>query len=1168
MSQDSTEKIMADIQTVIDDFILELDSRISTQELESVLSGKKDDLNSFELNQKPETFTEDYLIHPILDAVGLQYERQPYAQKSTGTGWADFKTLNTGEDVIGECKPLNEIERGVDDIRDYLGDITNTEEHGILTDGINWRIFTIEYGGDTATIPKVGEINLRRVIQARARELGAIASTELEDVDADSRLATFIDLFEPDALETLLTSKAPQRIRNMRQKNVDEFFELYIELLFGASDEYDYDTFLMKDIESPPGAAESQTRQFAIALMNRLIFIKNLENKGVVPDGLLLDRLQAHKENEGMLMNSFYESQLKPLFYDLFNQPQDDRPLRLRKGWTDEIPYLNGGLFRENVDDEKEYDIKDRVLPRIIRDLIEGGELDVEGNSLDPAVLGSVFEKTINLIGGELGTQKDIGAYYTPDDVTRVITRQTVDPKLKQTLVTVWVNHTDVKSDHAKSIIEEYLNNSLTLSEFLDRVSRGQITTLQHDDEFIEIDFGDELIIKEAISELNDLSVLDPACGSGHFLTSVMEQIYRVRVALTKGKKSVEKLPKAEKFQVRKDIALNVIYGVDVDPVGVQIARLRVWLKIIEEGWDERFGRLPNIELNIISGNSLVGLPVYEDGATQLGQYTDELDELVELRREYKQEDSIEKSEVLEQRDEIRAKFDSEFINRLNYMTETEIESIDEWNSVAESIDKGPLYSDIESIKITRSDGNALTDEEISRLDDLGFRTYSKSARVQVRSRHDDLRSESSRSSHADVRELMTEQLGELLQDGFVFSEVVRQPVEADLNGIKGSAVHWIGEFPELTPEDSSKTIDIDIIVGNPPYGRILTDAENVLIDWMETGNMNEIAGPFVERQLQLLAVSGRFGNIHAQGLLYKKRAAPARDAIADQLQNGRTASFGHRPSTVFAGANPRAAITSGQKVDNEIKSKLRTSELILFYPEEREQAFSNIEYSPIDGLVLGDHIGDSDTNAAYPKVGCRMSRTVLQTLKDNSERKIGDASTRNSEKTDHYVYRSYHPLYWMNPFLEDLYTQHPSDDVSPSRDFEAMYFMSEVERRAAFLLMQSSTFYHYWTVYENQRDLNWGPIDAFPFPEKGALQEVRDNIFDLSDEMWDMMQRRFNGRGIENGADLKPVADEIDELFGPLLGMNKEMIEWIKSYHAGYGRENKNKILEGSRSS
>jgi len=224
----------------------------------------------------------------------------------------------------------------------------------------------------------------------------------------------------------------------------------------------------------------------------------------------------------------------------------------------------------------------------------------------------------------------------------------------------------------------------------------------------------------------------------------------------------------------------------------------------------------------------------------------------------------------------------------------------------------------------------------------------------------------------------------------------------------------------------------------------------------------------------------------------------------------------------------------------------------VLFYTEERDAAFKNIEYGSIEGLILGDTIGDAETNKAFPKVGSEMSREILETLRNNDERTFKDAMIRNNGMTDHVVYRSYHPLYWLNPFLENLYDVYGTNEP---RDFLPMYFDTELERQAAFILMQSSVFYHFWMTYENQRDLNWGPIEAFPFPEHEDLEESEEEIKSIAEDMWEEMKAQFDGRNIPEGELLKPMADRADDVLDPMLGLDEEQIEWVKSYHTEFGR-------------
>ncbi|WP_284013228.1 DNA methyltransferase [Halobaculum litoreum] len=185
-------------------------------------------------------------------------------------------------------------------------------------------------------------------------------------------------------------------------------------------------------------------------------------------------------------------------------------------GWFDDVDYLNGGLFRENVSNEQEYVVKDRVLPTLIEDLIHHQPGDGDGG-LDPSMIGSVFEKTITHLEYERD-QQDIGAYYTPNDVTRMITRQTVDPKVKDELVDVYGEYSGVEKDAFATRHED-----TSLQEMLRHV------------EDREGWFGDPDATEDALERISNLRVLDPACGSGHFLTTAMDELHRVQMSLLRG---------------------------------------------------------------------------------------------------------------------------------------------------------------------------------------------------------------------------------------------------------------------------------------------------------------------------------------------------------------------------------------------------------------------------------------------------------------------------------------------------------------------------------------------------------------------------------------------------------------------------------------------------------
>jgi hypothetical protein len=1141
---------------IIEEFLDELADSISdTHKLERVLSGSET-LSIADLNNQPEEWTEGNLIWPLIEAVGLNREPgRPASQRSaagtTQREAPDFRLVEREGDlvVIGENKSPNKVDLAEEElVTDYLSNKA-WPDYGIATDGFEWVLYRAEHGGDFLEFNEVKRVTLRPAINAVARDLGYLGSGSIDDADGDDPLAAFVSTFAPENLHTLLTQTAPKEFRDTRNANVEEFYELYIELLFGVSDEHDYDTCLRDDIQPPHNATDTEKDLFAVTLMNRLLFVKFLETRDVLPNGFLRTLVGEYEDNADTIPGTLYETFIKPLFYDLFNTPEEERHPKLRTGQYADVPYLNGGLFRENIPNESQFNLLDRTLPTIINDLIEGHRLELNGRSFDPAILGSVFEKTINHIGGEQGRQKEIGAYYTPNDVTRHISERTVDPKVKDLITEAFV-------EHSAGDNEQYVRDQIADAD------------LQEILRYIEDGVGMYGATPEALAavrdRLTDLTVLDPACGSGHFLTTAMEELHQVQLSVMRGLNGGDDPSREERFEAKQDLALNAIYGVDVDEVAVEIAKLRVWLKIVEgNSWDEDFGRLPNIDVNIVAGNSLVGFPVRGDVQTQMGAVDDRLPDLAERRRAYKFENRGGRQEIMALEADIREDRDEKYLQHLTYTLDTEITDKDEFDALVASVSEGGFYPTIQSVKVQRHDGDgdavALTDDDKETLAAAGFewqewRDTNKSATLDIEERLADTNSAQGELSEHDA---IIQDLQKVLEAGFVFPAVERQPTRYDLDRINGTPLHWDIEFPELLPLEETNglhpDVSFDIVVGNPPYGDILNGSEETFTEPFMTSSVNDVSAPFVERQLQLLSDDGHFGNVTTLRLVYQSTIHEFYELLRHKLRQTSVACFAKRPAHIFDNAQVRVALLTGQCSDGGL-GDIRTSEFIRFDQDDREERLSEVTYENTDGYVLGDKIGTGEERyAILPKVGKPKIRSILETLKqrstvDGDDRVFGNTFTRDAE-TEWDVWRMRHPDNWINPMLREMYD---------AQDLEPMYFETELERDAAFLIMSSSTFYLYWMVYGNQRDLNWGQVEAYPYPAVEKLEDHRETIHQLASDLWAGMEDTFTtdpNPHYENMSGLKPYINAADELFGEIYGLSDDEIEFVKQYDSNYGR-------------
>jgi hypothetical protein len=105
---------------------------------------------------------------------------------------------------------------------------------------------------------------------------------------------------------------------------------------------------------------------------------------------------------------------------------------------------------------------------------------------------------------------------------------------------------------------------------------------------------------------LANITVCDPAVGSGAFPVGMMTEIVRARLALNSYLGDKKRTP----YDFKRHAIQNCLYGVDIDAGAVEIAKLRLWLSLVVDEEDvKEIKPLPNLDYKIVAGNSLLGLP-------------------------------------------------------------------------------------------------------------------------------------------------------------------------------------------------------------------------------------------------------------------------------------------------------------------------------------------------------------------------------------------------------------------------------------------------------------------------------------------------------------------------------------------------------------------------------
>jgi len=527
--------------------------------------------------QLPEEFTKRNFVEPIIDFLGFEVVAETALPSPSGRRAPDYIIKPKTQDkpiIYVEAEPLNTglhgKGHGVSQVEDWLLSKASKSEFGIATNGVEWIL--LKFDNTSLKSNQIHSANLRPLLLKILNKHAFISKTEIDQ--AEKSLLTLDSNYVTAFLAGYL-----ELVEREKEEISKKFYSDYVRYVFGYDAEGNVveGTCLLKKVIAPTVAGGNSINLFSVVFMNRIIFIKFLEEKGIVPRDLLQDLLGKYKSSE--TLGTFYETYLKPLFYEVFNKGKEERISTVKSNrFYNQIPYLNGGLFREVIPNERNYNIEDEGVELVLENLIGAHKFGQE-SGINPDILGYIFEKTINFISGT-GTnqQKMQGAYYTPNDVVEFI--------IKETLIsTIFEKMVKGLKDSGWSDID--LKGYDSIEDILSPESVPR----------------NPLHVKKMIESINTIRILDPACGSGHFLTAALSHLLRVKESLLRTIGA-----DFERYKLKRDIISNNLFGVDIDENAVEIARLRLWLSIIEDVEDsEHIDTLPNIDFNIFAGNSLIG---------------------------------------------------------------------------------------------------------------------------------------------------------------------------------------------------------------------------------------------------------------------------------------------------------------------------------------------------------------------------------------------------------------------------------------------------------------------------------------------------------------------------------------------------------------------------------
>ncbi|WP_120935410.1 class I SAM-dependent DNA methyltransferase [Helicobacter pylori] len=592
--------------------------------------------------------------------------------------------------------------------------------------------------------------------------------------------------------------------------------DFYEELLYilGLEEQNDKGKILIKQSRTQNSLSDAlkgsynnlddeEVMALLIAWNNRILFLRLLES--------LLISFEHFKEPFLTIENFKDFNALNTLFFEVLAKKNSERLKEIKEGKiSGKIPYLNSSLFDKTplelkgheikwLDNEsleiypksilkkdKDYQNKEALplleylftflsvydfttTPKDIKDNTDTSE----SRLINPSVLGLVFEK--------LNGYKE-GSFYTPSFITSYMCKESITP---------------IVLDKFNAIYQWDCENLKALRGKIDR------------------NFSNEKA-KEYLQLLLTLRICDPAVGSGHFLVSALNEmvwvayelgliafLYRHDLKLENDEIIIHTpenkifnytIPHRENdphhhiqkelFELKKSIIENCLFGVDINPNSCEITKLRLWIELLkysyyifEEGKNTNaLETLPNIDINIKCGNSLISRFSLHDDLKKIPNIKKKIQEYKDLVAQYKDPNPLfplNKTDLTNKIQDLKTTFSLELKDP---KTKAELEK-----AIEKHIKK---Y-------------NFFTLDDKSFLDGLNYFIPNLFGTLKLSPKEE----EETFASYGRIRAL-------------------RKKLDDALSGREyQNAFEWRFEFPEVL-NDEGDFLGFDCIIGNPPYIR------------------------------------------------------------------------------------------------------------------------------------------------------------------------------------------------------------------------------------------------------------------------------------------------------------------------------------------------------------
>ena len=779
--------------------------------------------------------------------------------------------------------------------------------------------------------------------------------------------------------------------------------------------------------------------------------------------------------------------------------------------------------------------VKVRGIINILNDYVftieENTPFD-EDVALDPELLGKVFENLLGCYNPETQqmARNATGSFYTPREIVNYMVKVTLKSYLKRACPKV-----------APAEIDALVEGVAELSEMPSVKEYA----------------------KDILTALFKAKILDPACGSGAFPMGIMSAMVEILRTVDPDNKhwyeivlkesldeaasiadvADEKERAVLKAQIEYDfnervdhpdyarklyIIEHCIFGSDIQPIAVQISRLRFFITLLCEQTKnddptKNYGitPLPNLESNFVAANSLLSIDL-KDMRELLGQkkIVSLVKQLRGVRHQLFLPKTSDKKKRLQKKDEelreaITAAAEGlydENIEQKCAMLEADIRRCNE-----------------ELAKLGEDDFKDIT-KKVEEVNLFGEKTVTTQkvvgkGNVLLKKKKDAESALASLKNASRKEKLLTDLKRLVAWNPFAFNVAETFLDPEWMFGVKSG---------------------FDIVIGNPPYGATLSDSDKAVckstyitaktIPGVQKGSMDTYT-LFMERGYNLLSVGGVLDYIVPISFTSSDSLTGVHRLLFDNCESIIVSSYSVRPEPIFENAVVNTSIVQFRRTGTKCKEVLATK----MYRKGRRfnlgSLVSNLEFANVTDYLLKGRI---------PKIGSPIEVSILKKIFSQTP-----IAKLVADDGDPLFYRTTGGRYFK------VVTNY---STGSNKEPQTPFLIRKDVRDAVGCMLSSNLAFWFYQIYSNNLDWKRYEIESFTVPAQ--LEQHSQEISALYSEYLTDIEANANVRKSSGNSRYKvdsfkeykigrskKVIDRIDDLIGPLYGLTPEEIEFVKNY-------------------